>query len=294
MPATPVMARRPWKISACTFHDSCSGEEPRPRGSKPLSAGRRRAAGGWWAAGERGCGRRQRRAPLRIWAADVRAPGIGTGATATDPAHAAPPSTADRAAHATHRRAGCRPGSRAPPRCCRGTCIGRGRVLQIEMLPGGARGALSSAGGAVRPPALEAASGRGGARGAHHRSRSAAAATTVRRTACGVGGVSVGRWQGLGGGVARRTRRPPLQRTPGPHRRHPALWEPPRSPRERGCCSGRSWACTQQRTWCRRPWWGAGGSWGWSLGDSKGGRVGGGRSLEAPIPGGASGSGLTL
>ena len=34
MPATPVMARRPWKISACTFQDSCSGEEPRPRGSK--------------------------------------------------------------------------------------------------------------------------------------------------------------------------------------------------------------------------------------------------------------------
>lgn len=38
MPAQPVMARRPWKISACTFQLSCSGELPRPRGSKPKSA----------------------------------------------------------------------------------------------------------------------------------------------------------------------------------------------------------------------------------------------------------------
>ena len=121
MPAQPVMARRPWKISACTFQDSCSGELPRPRGSKPLSAGR---------TASRGRRRHDQRLLPACAAPHAQAPHAQAACLldmlpllpCMQSAAAAAAAAATARGAATHRRPGSRPGSRAPPRCCRGTC----------------------------------------------------------------------------------------------------------------------------------------------------------------------------
>lgn len=126
------------------------------------------------------------------------------------------------ASEATHRRPGCRPGSRAPPRCCRGTCSqGAARVAHhfCDRLADAHHGqcnhcchqmlsrhysrlssASSCAGVAVqlvhkrrRPAAAHT-----GRLDTHHSSRSVAAATMVRRAACSIGEKSAGQGKLLG------------------------------------------------------------------------------------------------
>ena len=88
----------------------------------------------------------------------------------------------------THRQPGCRPGSRAPRQCCRGTCNPAtsgersGTAWQSTLKECIARARVKCA---AAPPPRSAPAGRAaGGKTPHQRSRSAAAATTARRTAC--------------------------------------------------------------------------------------------------------------